>query len=152
MRSFQDYEPPWGQGAWNADCRRVPVAHCRGDLYPERPASLLEHAFRQRLLAPLHNPRARLGLEPGQAELTLAYPPSLKHRLHSQSLLGIWPPGGQLSLVRRAIGRAGLTVVQPALHLKETTMKKLVIAVALIVASAAPALAQDFAQSYSDYR
>jgi len=31
-------------------------------------------------------------------------------------------------------------------------MKTLMIAVALIVASAAPVLAQDFAQSYSQYR
>jgi hypothetical protein len=31
-------------------------------------------------------------------------------------------------------------------------MKKLIIAVALVVASAAPALAQDFAQSYSQNR
>jgi hypothetical protein len=31
-------------------------------------------------------------------------------------------------------------------------MKKLILAVALVVASAAPALAQDFAQSYSQNR
>jgi len=68
----------------------------------------------------------------------------VKQRVYSHSLLGKRAPSVHLTLVRRA------TLAKPLGHRinRRTPMKKLIIAVALVVASASAVLAEGFPNVY----
>jgi hypothetical protein len=71
------------------------------------------------------------------------------HRHHSLALLGNFQVGNHLSVIDRHPGQPVEIRSTGHQHAGVTTMKKIFLAVALVVAFAAPAMAEQFPNSYS---